>query len=431
MQATCNLASCNESSTFFNIEDSSSAEKKSRALGAEIAVCENVRQALNERLVNDFAQDLEGMLCVGITGTNGKTTTTFMVASILRAAGRVPIVLGTLGMFCGKEHRTSFGLTTPEAADALPNIREWKKRLGANTIIVEMSSEGLLDRRFDPIRFDVVAITNFTRDHLDAHKTMESYFEAKMILFQSSPLARPIVVSQQLAERVQPFCFNSVEVVQSDEEHASTPMLGSHNRRNAALAARICAPFATKDQICSGLAAVKLVPGRLERVIPDEDIFVDYAHSDDALATVLKAVWSNGKRVIVVFGCGGNRDIGKRPLMGEAAKRHADMVILTSDNPREEDPESIIDDIEIGLFPWTESSLEMLKETQSGFTRIVDRKDAIQVAVSLYKTIPLSVLVIAGRGPDTEMFFPGGVVHRLVDSEIVQACFFQKSFVSS
>ena len=336
---------------------------------------------------------------VGVTGTNGKTTTVRLVAGLLRAAGREPVEVSTL---TGR-------LTTPEATDLQRTLSEAAVR-GASAAVVEVSSHGLAQHRVDGCRFRVAAFTNLGRDHLDYHGSMDGYFEAKARLFTKG-LAESAVVDvtggwgRRLAGILEPEMplvavdQRAVELLHADarssvfrwrDQVVTLPLGGAFNRANAVLAAEIALLLGqSPGAVAAGLADAAPVAGRFEPVHAGQDfaVIVDYAHTPDGLAVVLQAARTlTGGRLTVVFGAGGDRDRGKRPEMGATAERLADRVIVTSDNPRSEQPEKIIDDIVEGM-----GRAPDMKEP--------DRRRALRHAVATARRGDM--VVIAGKGHES------------------------------
>ncbi len=347
----------------------------------------STRQALDQLAQRFFGDPSKDLFCLGVTGTNGKTTVTYMLEKILSRCGWPTGVIGTIDHHLGDKKWLS-QLTTPDALTLQCRLREFVT-LGARAAAFEVSSHALDQSRADSLPFAVGVFTNFTRDHLDYHGSMENYFVAKQRLFSHLLGRHPSVATAILngddpwvrkihvRDNVMVWWFGSVNadfqfrVLRQDLNgtlfHLSSPrgncevMLpcpGLHNVYNA------CAAIAAATAAgCSLQTAVEAIadfhgaPGRLEK-IPNSrglHIFVDYAHTDDALRTVIKALAdtrshsSANSRIITVFGCGGDRDRGKRPLMARAACEHSDVIVITSDNPRWEDPAGIIAEILTGL----------------------------------------------------------------------------------
>ena len=359
----------------------------------------SVRRAVGPAAAMVHGHPARRLDLAGVTGTNGKTTTVRLATGLLREAGRDPVEIGTL----------TGTLTTPEATDLQRTLSEAADR-GASTAVVEASSHGLAQHRVDGCRFRVAAFTNLGHDHLDYHGSMDDYFEAKARLFTSG-LAESAVVDvtgpwgRRLAETVpseMPLVTvdqRAVELLGADtcssvfrwrDQVVTLPLTGAFNRANAVLAAEIALLLGlSPEAIAAGLAVAAPVPGRFEPVHAGQDfaVVVDYAHTPDGLAASLQAARSlTTRRLTVVFGAGGDRDRGKRPEMGATAERLADRVIVTSDNPRSEDPGKIIDDIIEGM-----SRAPDLREP--------DRRRALRHAVATARRGDM--VVIAGRGHES------------------------------
>jgi UDP-N-acetylmuramoyl-L-alanyl-D-glutamate--2,6-diaminopimelate ligase len=379
-----------------------------------------------------FGEPTMELELAGVTGTNGKTTTTFILRSILEAAGRRPGLVGTVEWRVGGERREA-PFTTPEAIDLQRLFREMVSA-GDRSAAVEASSHGAALRRLDRVRFDVLVFTNLSQDHLDLHGTMEEYFHAKRRLFTSAhpPPAAVNVGTQwgrQLADdlrdqhRAPLVTFGLGDDAEIRAEgldvgrdgstfraggiEIETPLRGLFNVENAlgAVAAGLLLDL-DEDAIAEGIAGVGGVPGRFEPVDEGQPfaVVVDYAHTPDSLATVLEAARGLGPgRVIVVFGAGGDRDRGKRPLMGRVAADLADVTIVTSDNPRSEAPLGIIQDV--------------LQGTGVDVEIDPDRRSAIARAISLAEEG--DVVVIAGKGHEQGQDI-GGVVSPFDDREVAR-----------
>ena len=370
----------------------------------------------------------EELTLVGITGTNGKTTTSYLLASIFEAAGVRCGRIGTVGHRVGnREIETS--RTTPEAPELQRMLREMVTA-GCGACVMEVSSHGLALRRAEHLHFAAGIFTNLTRDHLDFHGDMEEYFLAKRRLFALLPagavgianlddrrgaefaaaVSRPVTYAIDAAADVRPGPLtSSLEGLAFEVRtprgtlHLRSPLVGRPNAYNilAAVAAAMAldVPFSAIEQGISRLASV---PGRFQVVSdPGDDVrvVVDYAHTDDALKNLLETARPLAKgRIITVFGCGGDRDRTKRPLMGAVAARLSDLVILTSDNPRSEDPEQIIDEIKRGLVmpPDRLPPRGHPAPTSTACLTITDRKTAIERAVR--EARPGDLVLIAGKG---------------------------------
>jgi UDP-N-acetylmuramoyl-L-alanyl-D-glutamate--2,6-diaminopimelate ligase len=366
---------------------------------------------------------------VGITGTNGKTTTAYLLRSILEAAGQRCGLLGTVVYSVGREDREATR-TTPEAPDVQHMLREMVEN-GCAAAVMEVSSHALSLKRVDGVQFATAVFSNLTRDHLDFHGDMETYFAAKRRLFEMLPEGAPGVVNvddpkgQLLAGIVQrPVTYgirNAADVTPEPFDYslsglrftARTPrgtlqvkstLVGQPNVYN------ILAAIATADAlevphhaIESGIAQLPGVPGRFEVVsAPGDDIgvVVDYAHTDDALKNLLETARAlSPARLITVFGCGGDRDRTKRPLMGAVGGRLSDVLIVTSDNPRTEDPAAIIDDVLRGVPGGVDRT--SARPSRNGartpeVLAIVDRRDAVTRAVDVARAGDL--VIVAGKG---------------------------------
>jgi len=380
-----------------------------------------------------FEHPSRAMLVVGITGTNGKTTTGYLVREMLEAAGFPCGLMGTVQYRVG-QHMREAARTTPESVDLQRMLREMVDA-GCRACAMEVSSHALAQRRVDDTRFAAGVFTNLTRDHLDYHHDMETYFAAKRRLFEMLPAGAPAVLNvddpraASLAD-LRPSAITFGVDRNADVMPASPPasLMGlSFDARtpvgivriNSRLAGRfnlynLLAAAATGvglglplSAVETGLAAVKAVPGRFQIVsAPDDDVvvIVDYAHTDDALKNLLEAVRPLARaRMITLFGCGGDRDRTKRSLMGAVAARLSDLVVITSDNPRTEDPEAIIDEIERGIAPAAErarhasgAAADANARTATPWIRLADRRAAITSAVG--EAGPGDVIVIAGKG---------------------------------
>ncbi len=338
-----------------------------------------------------FGEPTKELEVVGVTGTSGKTTTTFLLFAILAAAGRRPGLLGTIEARVGGERR-GVVRTTPEAIDLQRTFREMLDA-GDRTCAMEASSHASVLHRLDCVRFRVLVFTNLSQDHLDFHGDMETYFEAKRRLFFAEP--RPLAILNAGDEHGRRLAAELPDAITFDASDVSAlagvdlKLRGRFNVENAlgaALAAR--ALGCDDDAVRRGLESVRGVPGRFESVDAGQPfhVIVDYAHKPDALEKVLRASrdLADGNRVIVVVGAGGDRDRGKRPLMGKLAAELADIAIVTSDNPRSEDPEAIVAEIVAG----TDGPVEIE----------LDRAAAIGRAVELAHTG--DVVLIAGKGAE-------------------------------
>ena len=361
------------------------------------------------------------MPVIGVTGTNGKTTTSYLLASILDAAGLRAGMLGTVAYRIGGEDREA-SRTTPEAPDVQQLLSEMLAQ-GCKSAVMEVSSHALSLKRVDGMRFAAGVFSNLTRDHLDFHEDMEAYFAAKRRLFEMLPdgapgviniddprgpalvdiCKRPVTYGITAAADVTP---GPIEMTLSGLRFdVNTPrgtvriaskLVGRPNVYNilAATATAVSIDVETKA-IESGVSGLSGVPGRFEVVSHSADditVVVDYAHTDDALRNLLETAKPlSAKRLITVFGCGGDRDRSKRPLMGMVAARLSDVVVITSDNPRSEEPARIIEEIERGIPAGSQaSSRSPIVES------LVDRAAAIERAVTMAGSG--DVVLIAGKG---------------------------------
>jgi len=375
------------------------------------------------------------LLTIGVTGTNGKTTTAMLVRHLL--APTIPTaVIGTLGLVDGDGVREGTGaLTTPGPVQVAVWLRELVDG-GMGAVVIEASSHALAQRRLDGVGFDIAVFTNLTQDHLDYHADLGEYFEAKARLVE---LVRPegtVVVNgdepawgrlELMGRKRRSFAVDAeADVRASDLEldaagarftltvggqgrSVETPLVGRYNVENAlgAIAAALAAGIPL-DDIAERLRSAPQVSGRLEAVATSPfTVLIDFAHTPDALASALAAVKPlTSGRLIVVFGAGGDRDATKRRPMAEAVRSVADLIVLTSDNPRTEDPERILDDLAAGL-------------QGAAYERIADRREAIERALSIAR--PGDTVVLAGKGHETYQIV--GTEKRPFDERrIVTAC---------
>ena len=384
-----------------------------------------------------FGEPTRELEVAGVTGTSGKTTTAFLLHSLLEAAGRRPALLGTVeSRIGGKVSKAS--LTTPEAIDLQRSFREMLDA-GDRSVALEASSHASVQHRLDRVRFDALVFTNLSQDHLDFHVTMEEYFKAKRRLFTGAappPAAvnigdewgRALADELEHARRAPLITFGFADDAEIRPEglvidssgarftaggiEIETVLRGRFNVENVvgAVAAGILLDIA-EEEIAAGIRALEGVPGRFEAVDAGQpfNVLVDYAHKPDALDNVLRAARDITEgRVIVVFGAGGDRDRGKRPLMGKIASELADVVVITSDNPRSEDPLAIIQDILQGAGMDVEID--------------PDRRSAIAGAIG--KAEPGDVVVIAGKGHEQGQEIAGEKLpfdDRLVAREVLSA----------
>ena len=340
-------------------------------------VVPDARRAMAPVADEFFGRPSEELQIAGVTGTNGKTTTAFLMYSILAAAGRRPGLLGTIESRVGGERRPAIR-TTPEAIDVQRAFREMLDA-GDRSCAMEATSHGSELGRLDHVRFAALVFTNLSQDHLDFHGTMERYFEAKRRLFVEGRPPAAINIGNEwgrklAADRPDALTFgfaDDAEIGPSALDGIDVKLRGRFNAENAlgALAASRLLGI-EDDAIVRGLEAVRGVPGRFESVVEGQpfEVIVDYSHKPEALESVLRTARDLATgRVICVFGCGGDRDRGKRPLMGRIASQLADLAIVTSDNPRSEEPEAIIDEILVGV----EGDVEVEPDRAAAIERVL------------------------------------------------------------
>ena len=385
----------------------------------EIAV-PDVRAAMPRAAAAFYGHPTAELQTVGVTGTNGKTTTAFLVRALLEATGRHTGLLGTVKSVIGStEHEVQ--RTTPEAIDLQKTFRAMLDA-GDQACVMEVSSHALELHRADAIHFAAAIFTNLTQDHLDFHPTMEDYFAAKRRLFQVPDLGAAVINvddsygARLAAELDDPVTFalrrvasyraldlqtglggSTFTVATPDRElELRSPLPGEFNVYNVLGALAAARALGVSAETCvEAIATAGQVPGRFETVDEGQPfaVLVDYAHTPDSLENVLNAARNlTDKRVHVVFGCGGDRDRGKRPLMGEIGKRLADRVNVTSDNPRSEDPETIIAEILVG--------------SGADVEHHADRRQAIADAIAAAQ--PGDIVVIAGKGHEQGQEFEAG-----------------------
>ncbi|ATB42357.1 UDP-N-acetylmuramoyl-L-alanyl-D-glutamate--2,6-diaminopimelate ligase [Cystobacter fuscus] len=418
----------------------------------------NARKALALIAANFYGRPADQLTLLAVTGTNGKTTTTFLLEAMATAAYSSTGVIGTLGYKVGGQFHATAN-TTPEPLE-LHRILRQMADAGVETVVMEVSSHALIQERVHGLTFKAAAFTNLTRDHLDYHKDLEEYFQAKRKLFLENLSQGGVAVvngDDTYATRI----YNELrgqkrmawkfsrqgngEISAADVSFTlqgikgvlKTPagdipvksrLLGAHNLENILAAAGLAlgAGFARRKDVQLGIERMAGVPGRMERVenhgpqAGAPAVLVDYAHTDDALKRALEAARSMAKgRVIAVFGCGGERDEGKRPLMGTAAAEGADLSVVTSDNPRNENPDDIIAQVTPGLEKGglRRISAGKAKSGEKGYLVEADRKTAIETAISLAKED--DVVLIAGKGHETYQII--GAEKRAFDDREVAA----------
>jgi UDP-N-acetylmuramoyl-L-alanyl-D-glutamate--2,6-diaminopimelate ligase len=386
--------------------------------GVPWVVVPDARAAMASLAAELYGHPSRSMQVVGITGTNGKTTTAYLLRAVFESAGKKCGLLGTVAYSVGHKELPA-ARTTPEAPDVQRMFRQMVDA-GCRACVMEVSSHALALRRVDDTLFAAGVFTNLTRDHLDYHGNMESYFAAKRRLFDMLPpgapavinlddprgdslrkaVATPVTYAINKPADVTPgpltLTFGGLEFdarTPKGDVHVKSRLVGRPNVSNilatVAVATALEVPSVAIEE---GLARLAGVPGRFELVSRAKDditVVIDYAHTDDALKNLLETARPLApRRVITVFGCGGDRDRTKRPLMGAVAARLSDVVVMTSDNPRTEDPARIIEEIKRGIPPASDRGAATFA--------IVDRKEAIQFAIR--KAEPGDLVLLAGKG---------------------------------
>lgn len=396
----------------------------------------NTRRIMPKLARNHFSHADGALKMIGITGTNGKTTTAYLVYEILQRAGWRPGLITTVETIIAEDHQEA-QRTTPESTD-LHRMFYNLQRNGGKSAVMEVSSHALALHRVDGISFNGAVFTNLGHDHLDFHETMEQYFLAKAQLFSGlrqndraiinlddpygqrliemtdgdvftfsmkDPSATVFIENYQVLAEGMSLTFK----VPSGKMYCSTPMVGKFNIYNIMAAVATALSLGIhEEKIIQGIENMKPVPGRCERYIFPHgfQLYIDYAHTPDALQRILEALMSfNPRRLTVVFGCGGDRDRKKRPAMGKIAEDYADRVILTSDNPRSESPQAIIEEIRGGIFD------------QSRVEVIADRRAAIEFAMK--SAIKNEIVLVAGKGHEQYQEI-AGKRHYHSDMEVVR-----------
>jgi UDP-N-acetylmuramoyl-L-alanyl-D-glutamate--2,6-diaminopimelate ligase len=399
------------------VERGASALVVEQALSIDVAQVRvpNVRDAMPPLATTFFGHPSAEMAVAAVTGTNGKTTVSYLLESIAKTAGRLPGVIGTVSRrYAGMEQKAS--RSTPESIDLQRLLRAMRGE-AVDVVVIEATSDGLVQGRLRGTHMATAGFTNLTQDHLITHGTMEDYFEAKALLFDPSFTLRAVInIGDQYGRRLYDRVRESLDVLTYGDDDADiacvsaeltrngsrarirtpdgnvdirTPLVGRYNIDNCMCAYGMAVQMEMDpDDVLEGIARLTHVTGRLEPVDAGQTFLalVDYAHTPDALEQALRACreLSSG-RVIVVFGCGGDRDRTKRPLMGEAATRLADFAVVTSDNPRTEDPMQIVADIEPGA-----------RRGGGDFAVIPDRRQAIAAALGM--SAAGDVVLVAGKG---------------------------------
>lgn len=409
--------------------------------GITIVMARNTREALAICSSNFYGNPSRKFKLIGVTGTKGKTTTTFMIKEILEKAGKKVGLIGTIATYINGKKVKESDRTTPESLELQRDFAQMAKA-GVEAVVMEVSSQSLKLHRVDGCEFDIVVFTNFSEDHISPkeHPDMEDYFQSKLKLFQMCKTG--ISNADDLYGAKMPKLFpesnivtygidNFANVLAKDititnsyvdfkvkvtdrNERVKTGIPGRFSVYNSLAAICVAQKFGvTPEAVKEALVEVK-VPGRSEMVTNKKEIpiMIDYAHSPESLENILQAVksYTRGK-VISVFGCGGDRDSGKRPIMGEISGRIADFTFITSDNPRTEEPEKIIEQIEEGM-----------KKTKGKYKVVVDRTEAIKQAIQMANKRDIIVLAGKGHEPYQEI---NGVKHpfdeRMIVNEIIDS----------
>jgi UDP-N-acetylmuramoyl-L-alanyl-D-glutamate--2,6-diaminopimelate ligase len=403
---------------------------RAAAAGVPVVILERPREVLGSVAAWVYGWPAESLLLLAVTGTNGKTTTAYLIEAGLRAAGRTPGMIGTVETRVGDAVLPSVR-TTPEAPDVQALLAVMRER-GADAVVMEVSSHALAQGRVDGLRFDVAVFTNLSQDHLDFHGDLESYYATKARLFTAARARRGVVnvddpYGARLAREaaipmttvspagvvdadwvgaavaVQP-TGSSVRLTRAGaaEVAVAVALAGRFNLDNAALAVvALTAAGLPADRAAGGVAGVRSVPGRMERIDAGQPFtaIVDYAHTPEAVATLLSSLRSTtAGRLLVVLGCGGDRDRLKRPQMGAAAAAGADVAVFTTDNPRSEDPAQILDAMLAGAV------------AAGGATPLVEPDRAAAIARAVELAGPGDTLVVAGKGHEQGQEYGGAVV---------------------
>jgi UDP-N-acetylmuramoyl-L-alanyl-D-glutamate--2,6-diaminopimelate ligase len=401
--------------------------------GRRAVVVPDARRALGPIANRFYGSPAKELRLVGVTGTNGKTSTSYLLESIFAAHGKQVGLIGTVEVRFGTERRRATN-TTPESLDLQKSLRDMRTQ-GIDTCVMEVSSHGLELGRVAGCEFAVAAFTNLTQDHLDFHGDMATYRDAKRRLFAEHLVAGGTAVlnlddpaSSEFAASAKARGARCLGVSRKDPQadvrlvsadiaiegtHASLelpdgtieltlPLLGDFNLENLLVAVGVAVALGVPHAaIIQGVAECPQVPGRTERIGADiahaPTVLVDYAHTPDAVEKLLATLRPlAAEKLVAVFGCGGDRDRAKRAPMAEAVRRHADRIVATSDNPRTEDPERILDDVEAGLEGLARLDREAFGAGRPGYLRLVDRREAIEAAIEVAG--PNDTVVIAGKG---------------------------------
>lgn len=393
---------------------------------ANQVIVENTRGVFSYICANFFSNPAEKLKLIGLTGTNGKTTTTFLIKQILKNVGKKVGLIGTVQNMIGDEAYPA-KYTTPDPYE-LQKLFSQMVEAGCEYCVMEVSSQALAQGRVNGVRFAVGAFTNLTQDHLDYHKTWENYFNAKRLLFENCDIAVTNADDENGLKIIEGLNFDKVvtyavnrndatyvaknvtfksngveyELVGDKIGRCSCPIPGRFSVYNSLCAASCALALGISfEQVLMAISKSKGVKGRIEVVPCDRDftIIIDYAHSPDGLENIISSLKEIAKgRVVTLFGCGGDRDKTKRPKMGKIAAELSDYCIVTSDNPRSENPSAIIQDI-----------LEGMKGVKTPYTVVENRKEAIAYAIEHAKKD--DIILLAGKGHETYQILPTGTIH--------------------
>ena len=420
-----------------NTFDGHSVAKEMLEKGARAVVCErdlglenqivvsDTREAYSVICANYFSNPAKKLKLIGLTGTNGKTTTTFLIKQILEGAGKRVGLIGTVqNMVCDEVYPAKY--TTPDAYE-LQRLFSLMVKADCEYCVMEVSSQALAQGRVNGLHFEIGAFTNLTQDHLDYHKTWENYFNSKRILFENSSIAvtnaddenglkivsglNCKVVSYAVNTNTADYVAKNVKFKSNGVEYelvseligrVNCPIPGRFSVYNSLCAASIALTLGISfEEVLTAISKSNGVKGRIEVVPTDTDytVIIDYAHSPDGLENIISSLREIAKkRIVTVFGCGGDRDRTKRPIMGKIAAELSDFCVVTSDNPRSENPSKIIEDI-----------LEGMKGVSTPYVVVENRREAIKWALEHAEKD--DIILLAGKGHETYQILPTGTIH--------------------
>lgn len=409
------------------LEKGAAAVITEKDLGLEHQVIvENTRKIFSFICANFFNNPADKLKLIGLTGTNGKTTTTFLIKQILENVGKKVGLIGTVQNMIGDEAYPA-KYTTPDPYE-LQKLFAKMVDAGCEYCVMEVSSQALAQGRVNGLRFTLGAFTNLTQDHLDYHKTWENYFNSKRLLFENCDIAVTNADDENGLKIIEGLNFKKVityainrndatyvaknvnfkpngveyEIVGDTIGRCNCPIPGRFSVYNSLCAAACALALGVSfDSVLMAISKSQGVKGRIEVVPCDRDftIIIDYAHSPDGLENIITALKEIAKgRVVTLFGCGGDRDKTKRPKMGRIAAELSDFCIVTSDNPRSENPSAIIDDILVGM-----------KDVKTPYKVVENRKEAIAYAIEHAKKD--DIILLAGKGHETYQILPTGTIH--------------------